>query len=139
VLKFGSAATGPLAALGNPSWPGGDVARSLALMPDGAGYLVLDRLGGVFKYGSAAQGAVGAGSTKYWGVDIARDIGVYAAFGTAYGYYVLDAWGGIAGTVGVPARANPGAVLFKDRWRGLTFYGGKPLLVRNDGTTVLAN
>ena len=30
-------------------------------MPDGAGYVVLDKFGGVDKYGSALQGAVGAG------------------------------------------------------------------------------
>jgi hypothetical protein len=29
--------------------------------------------------------------------------------------------------------------LFRDRWRGITFYGGKPLLLRNDGTTVRTN
>jgi len=139
VLKFGTATTGPMAALGNPAWPGGDVARSIAVMPDGAGYLVLDNRGGVFKYGSATAGAVGTGATPYWGVDIARDIAVYSAFGTAFGYYVLDAWGGVAGTSGVPSRTNPAAVLFKDRWRGMTFFGGKPLLVRNDGTTTVTN
>jgi hypothetical protein len=82
---------------------------------------------------------VGAGSTPYWGVDLGRDLLVLTAFGTAFGYYVVDAWGGVANTSGVPARTNPAASLFRDRWRGIAVYGGKPLLLRNDGTTTLTN
>ena len=63
VLKFGSAATGAMAALGPPAWPGADTARShrgdarrrrlpRARQP---------RRGA--KYGSALLGAVGTGST----------------------------------------------------------------------------
>lgn len=139
VLKFGSAAAGAMAALGNPAWPGADNARSIAVMPDGAGYLVLDRLGGVTKYGSALLGSVGTGSTPYWGTDLGRDVTIVSVFGTAIGYYVLDAWGGVAATSGLPARVNPAATLFRDRWRGIAIYGGKPLLVRNDGSTLLTN
>jgi len=139
ITKWGSAATGALAPLGSPSWPGNDLGRSIAVMPDGAGYLVLDSLGGVNKYGSATQGAVGSGSTPYWGVDLGRDLAVLDVFGAAVGYYVVDAWGGVSNTSGVPARTNPSATLFRDRWRGITFYGGKPLLLRNDGTTVRTN
>jgi hypothetical protein len=139
ILKFGSAAAGAMAALGNPAWPGADNARSIAVMPDGAGYVVLDRLGGVTKYGSALQGAVGTGSTPYWGTDLGRDIVIVSAFNTVYGYYVLDAWGGVAATSGLAARANPAATLFRDRWRGIVIYGGKPMLLRNDGSTQLTN
>ena len=39
-------------ALGHPPWPGADDGRSIAVMPDGAGYVVLDKLGGVNKYGT---------------------------------------------------------------------------------------
>ena len=139
ITKWGSATTGAIAALGSPSWPNNDLGRSLAIMPDGAGYLVLDAYGGVNKYGSATQGAVGSGTTTYWGTDLGRDIFVVSAFGAAFGYYVLDAWGGVLNTAGLPAGTNPSATLFRDRWRGLTIYGGKPLLLRNDGTTVLTN
>ena len=139
IAKFGSAATGAISTLGNPQWIGGDTARAVALMPDGAGYLVLDNLGGISKYGSATQGAVGSGTTPYWGTDLGRDVVVVSVFGTALGYYVVDAWGGIASTAGLPARTNPAATLFRDRWRGVMIYGGKPLLLRNDGTTVLSN
>lgn len=139
ITKWGSATTGAIAALGSPAWPGNDVGRSIAVMPDSAGYLVLDAYGGVNKYGSATQGAVGSGSTPYWGTNLGRDLVLVSAFGTAFGYYVVDAWGGILNTAGVPARSNPSATLFRDRWRAVTIYGGKPLLLRNDGTTVLTN
>ena len=45
---------------------------SVALMPDGHGYLVLDNLGGVSKYGSGARGAIGAGARAVLGVDLGR-------------------------------------------------------------------
>jgi hypothetical protein len=129
VSKWGSAA-GPLAAL---PWPvfDGDVARSIAITPDGLGYVVLDTLGGVWKYGSAADGLIGASSTPAFGMDVARDIVLVGPFG----YYVIDGWGGMWGTQLLPARRNPRAVLFADRWRGVTIIGGQPVGVRNDGTT----
>src|SRR6478752_6927969 len=139
ILKYGSAAAGAIAALGHPAWPGADTARSIAVMPDGAGYVVLDNLGGVSKYGSALLGAVGAGATPYWNVDLGRDITIVSVFGGAGGYYVVDAWGGVAGTSGLAKVSNPAATLFRDRWRGISIYGGRPLLVRNDGTTQLTN
>ncbi len=139
ITKWGSAATGPLAALGSPSWPAFDAARSIAVMPDGLGYLVLDNYGGVSKYGSATTGAVGTGATTYYGADLGRDLTLVTAFGVAFGYYVVDAWGNVSNTAGVAAVTNPSATLFKDRWRGIAIYGGKPLLLRNDGSTQLTN
>jgi hypothetical protein len=139
ITKWGSATAGPLAALGNPSWPGNDLGRAIALMPDGAGYLVLDSLGGVNKYGSATLGPVGTGTTKYWGTDLGRELVVVSLFGAGFGYYVLDAWGGISSTPGLAPRTNPAATIYRDRWRGFMIYGGKPLLLRNDGSTVLSN
>ena len=139
LMKFGSAATGALSALGNPVWIGGDNGRSVSLMPDGQGYVILDNFGGVFKYGSATLGAVGSGATPYWGTDLGRKVVIVSVFGAALGFYVLDAWGGISKTAGLPARTNPAQTIFRDRWRGFAFYGGKPLLLRNDGTTVLSN
>ncbi len=138
ILKFGSAATGAIGGLGQVLW-GDDFGRSIAVMPDGQGYVVLDKLGGVNKFGSALQGPVGTGSTPYWGTDLGRDISIVSAFGGALGYYVLDAWGGVNGTSGLPARTNPAATLFRDRWRAIAIYGGKPLLLRNDGSTQLTN
>jgi len=138
ILKYGSAATGAIGALGQVLW-GDDCGRSIAVMPDGAGYVVLDKFGGVNKFGSALQGSVGSGSTAYWGTDLGRDLTIVSVFGTAAGYYVVDAWGGVVGTPGLPPRTNPAGSLFFDRWRAIAIYGGKPLVLRNDGTTRLTN
>jgi hypothetical protein len=138
ILKFGSAATGAIGALGQVQW-GDDFGRSIAVMPDGAGYLVLDKFGGVNKFGSASQAVIGSASTPYWGVDVARDLTLFSVFGNAFGYYVLDAWGNVSGTSGLAPHTNPASSLFRDRWRGIAIYGGKPLLLRNDGTTQLTS
>jgi len=45
----------------------------------------------------------------------------------------------VTNTSGIPARTNPNASLFADRWRGVAVYGGAPLLLRNDGSTTLTN
>jgi hypothetical protein len=139
ITKWGSAATGPMAALGNVPWPGNDFGRAIQVMPDGAGYLVLDKFGGVNKFGSATQGVIGAGSTPYWGIDLGRDLVLVSAFGMPFGYYVLDGWGGINGAGNIPVVSNPSYTPNADRWRSLAIYGGKPLLLRNDGTTQLTN
>lgn len=138
ILKFGSAATGAIGALGQVQW-GDDFGRSIAVMPDGAGYVVLDKFGGVNKFGSALQGPVGSGSTTYWGTDVGRDLTLVSVFGGALGYYVVDAWGEVVGTSGLAPRTNPSTTPSFDRWRAIAIYGGKPLLLRNDGTTQLTN
>ena len=76
---------------GSPHFPGG-LARSLAVAPDGLGYLVLDGFGGVHKYGSAAKGALGRRNAGYFGFDIARDIKLTP---NGRGYSVLDGYGAI--------------------------------------------
>ena len=60
---------------GSPSF-NFDIARDIAMMPDGAGYIVLDGYGGLHKYGSARQGAMrNLPSPGYWpGWDIARSL-----------------------------------------------------------------
>ena len=107
-------------------------------MPDGEGYLVLDAAGGVHKYGSALTGVVGSATTPYFGIDVARDIVLFAAFGQAFGYYVLDGWGGVWNGGLLPPRRNPRGQLFADRWRAITIVGGQPFLLKNDGATVTA-
>jgi hypothetical protein len=135
ISKWGSAATGPLAALGNPTFAGDD-ARGIALTLDGAGYLVLDRFGVVSKFGTATEGLIGAATTPSWDLDVARDLVVMGGWNATWGYYVVDGWGGIWASQQLPARRNPRAALFADRWRGLAIVGGQPFAVRNDGTTV---
>lgn len=88
---------------GSPRF-GWDIARALAVMPDGAGYVVLDGFGGVHRFGSARN--LPTGSTGYWrGWDIARSIAIAP---DGRGYAVLDGFGGVrsvgsvAGLRGLP-------------------------------------
>ncbi|MBV8949793.1 MAG: cellulase family glycosylhydrolase [Actinobacteria bacterium] len=92
---------------GAPSFPPG-LAKDLAVMPDGAGYVVLDAWGGVHKFGSAVSLPVPA---TYWpGWDIARHVVITA---DGRGIAVLDGWGGVhwAGTAA-------GTNLQAGWWRG---------------------
>jgi hypothetical protein len=140
VLKFGSATTGTMATLEHPVRPGSDDFRSIAVMPDGAGFVVLDKTGAIDKVGSALQGTVGAGSTPVFGGDIARDVRIVDYYGYPLGYDVLDGWGGVTGTSGLPARTNPAITMFVDRWRAMALApGGRPVVVKNDGSTQLTN
>ena len=74
---------------GSPQFPG-DYARDIEAMPDGNGYVILDALGGVHRYGSALFTLSGVGG-PYFGFDIARSITV-APDGKGFG--VLDGFGG---------------------------------------------
>jgi uncharacterized protein YkwD len=77
----------PLNLGGFTYWHGWDIARSVAVNPDGSGGYTLDGFGGVHPFGSAAPVTVSA----YWpGWDIARGIATCSGGG-----YVLDGWGGI--------------------------------------------
>lgn len=67
-----------------------DIARGMAVMPDGKGYAILDGFGGVHLFGTAARLPR---STTYWpGWDIARAIAITP---TGNGYVILDGFGGI--------------------------------------------
>jgi Glycosyl hydrolases family 43 len=92
VMAFGGA---PF--LGAPRF-GWDIARSIAVMPDGEGYVVLDGWGGLHLYGSAT--GLPVNPYVYWrGWDIARSIAVMP---DGQGYVLLDGYGGIhtSGTAG---------------------------------------
>ena len=135
IYKAGTAATGALAALGAPSFGNGE-ARAIAVMPDGLGYVVLDSWGHVWKYGSAATGWVGDAATPLWPfTDTARDIVISSWLGTGFGYYVLDSWGHVWNGGLVNPVDNPQMVP-ADRFRAVTYRNGKPLVLRNDGSTV---
>lgn len=69
-----------------------DIARSMAVMPDGMGYVVLDGYGGVHKYGTAATKLAGLGNPAWPGWDIARSIAISP---DGKGYAVLDCFGGV--------------------------------------------
>ncbi len=98
-----SAAT-PAAPAGLPYWPNWDIARGVAVAPDGMTGVVLDGFGGVHGFGldghAAAPSPRGA---PYWsGWDVARGI----ALRSATSGYVLDGFGGVHPFGGAPA-VNP--------------------------------
>jgi hypothetical protein len=75
-------------------WPGSDIARDFAFMPDGSGGLVLDGYGGLHPFavngGTAPMQVVG---NSYWpGWDIAKKVVIFA---DGSGGYVLDGYGGL--------------------------------------------
>jgi Uncharacterized protein with SCP/PR1 domains len=76
-------------AYGSPHFPG-DYARDIAAMPDGNGYVILDALGGVHRFGSALFTLANVGG-PWFGFDIARSIAVTS---DGKGFAVLDGWGG---------------------------------------------
>lgn len=90
---------------GSPSF-GFDIARDIATMPDGQGYVVLDGFGGVHLYGSAANSPLRNARAPYFGFDVARSI---TLTGDGAGYFILDGWGGIhtGGTAQRPAGRYP--------------------------------
>ena len=82
-------------------WPGWNIARSVALFPDGTGGYVLDGWGGLHHVGNANPVTPSA----YWpGWDIARQV-VLAPWATkaAPAGWTLDGWGGIHQFGGAPA------------------------------------
>ncbi len=74
---------------GSPRFSG-PLARDIAAMPDGNGYVILDGLGGVHRYGSALFTLANVGG-PWFGFDIARSI---AVTGDGRGFAVLDGFGG---------------------------------------------
>ncbi|MDQ1403725.1 MAG: polysaccharide biosynthesis protein PslG [Actinomycetota bacterium] len=74
-------------------WKGWDIARGMAMLPDGSGGLVLDGWGGLHPFTTGTAAAPAPTHTAYWkGWDIARSI---ALLPDGTGGYVLDGWGGL--------------------------------------------
>ena len=112
---------------GGPYWSGWDIARGVAILPNGTGGYVLDGWGGLHPFsigGNPAPPAATGG--PYWpGWDIARDV-VILPNGT--GGFVLDGYGGLH-PFGIgnqaraaPARSGPGWAGW-DIARGVTVTG----------------
>ena len=99
---------------GSPRFPS-DFARSLAVAPDGAGYVVLDAWGGLHKFGSARTGALAKLRGPYWpGQDRARAVVVTPS---GRGQAVLEASGAVHAAGDAPpgrAAAWPGRDLARD-------------------------
>ena len=92
-----------------------DLARDLAVTPDGAGYVVLDAWGGLHRFGSARTGSLARLSGPYWpGQDRARALVLTP---TGRGYAVLEASGAVASYGDAPtgrAAMWPGLDLARD-------------------------
>ncbi len=90
---------------GSPSFSF-DIARDIAVMPDGQGYAVLDGWGGVHLFGSAFYKLANL-PIAYWpGWDIANSIAISPS---GRGFAVLDGWGTVhAGATRLPSRPRTG-------------------------------
>lgn len=91
---------------------GRDIARGIAAMPDGKGYMVLDGHGGVHKFGSAASGATANLANPYFGWDIARGLAISP---TGKGFGVLDGFGGFH-SVGDAPQPGTGRLPYWRNW-----------------------
>ncbi len=94
VLDGYGALHGPAAVRSSDAWPGWNIARSSALLPDGTGGYVLDGWGGVhpFAIGTHPMPPSATLSAGWDQWDIARAVAVLP---TGAGGYVLDGWGGV--------------------------------------------
>ena len=84
---------------GSPYWPGWDIARALAVLPDGTGGWTLDGYGGIHNWGNAPPIAASTYSTDpnarspaYFHWDIARDMVILPDHQSGY---LLDGYGGL--------------------------------------------
>jgi hypothetical protein len=110
---------------GAPYWPGWDIARGIALMPDGTGGVVVDGFGGLHPFGVGGQPAPTVSGGPYWpGWDIVRGIAIRP---DALGGYVLDGYGGMH-----PFRINgsPLPAIFSGGpyWRGVDIARGASIV-----------
>ena len=102
-------------------WDGWDIARAVAVAPNGHSGYVLDGYGGIHPFG----GAPNAGGTAYWpGWDIARAITLRS---DGHSGYVMDGYGGIHPFGGAPSNAGAGAAY----WPGWDI--ARAFALRTDG------
>ncbi|MCU1463603.1 MAG: N-acetylmuramoyl-L-alanine amidase [Acidimicrobiales bacterium] len=93
------------------------LAKSIAVMPDGLGYVVLDGWGGLHLFGSARVALAGM-TGGYWpGWDIARSLAITPS---GHGLAVLDGFGGVHRAGDAPGLAS-NYQLGTDIFRGLAF------------------
>jgi hypothetical protein len=117
-----------------PYWPGWNIARGVALMPDGSGGYVLDAFGGLHPFAIGSSSAPPATRDgPYWaGWDVAKGLAI-APDGT--GGYIIDAWGGLhqfaIGNGTAPPHPTDAAY-----WQGWSVARGVAVLPSGSGYTV---
>jgi len=116
---------------GGPYWPGWDIARGVALLPDHTGGYVLDGFGGLhpFAIGNAPMPPTAHGGPYWSGQDLARAVTIRPD-GT--GGYVLDAAGGLH-PFGLGAPGLPPTASSAPHWPGQDVARG--IALRPDGVT----
>jgi len=106
-------------------WANWDIARAVAIRPDGSGGWTLDGYGGIHAFGSAAA----VRTPGYWGGwDIARAFVVTsrdtAGLPDGRQGYLLDGFGGVRPWGGAPALPGAPYTAGQDVWRGLEIHYG---------------
>lgn len=120
---------------GGPHWPGWDIARGVALLPDGTGGYVLDGWGGMHGFSIGANPAPPTPiGVPYWrNRDIARGVALLAD-GTAG--YVLDGFGGLH-PFSLGDRPAPPPVVGGPTWPGWNIARGVAITADSHGGYVV--
>jgi hypothetical protein len=114
---------------GAPYWRAWDIARDVALLPDGTGGVVLDGWGGLHSFAVGSHTAPTTHISAYWsGQDVATGV---AMLPDGSGGYVLDAFGGLH-PFSVGAHSLPPLPVYASRWAGWRIATGVTMLA--DGT-----
>jgi hypothetical protein len=111
---------------GAPAWPGWDIARGVAMLPDHTGGYVLDGYGGLhpFSVGTAAPPPAASGYAYWPGWDIARGVTLLP---DGSGGYVVDGYGGLH-PFRIGRGARPPGATTAPYWAGRDIARGVALL-----------
>lgn len=101
-------------------WPGWDIARGIAVRPDGQSGYVVDGWGAVFPFGVNPDAVPAPNATGYFhGRDVARGIVLDPADATGSRGYVVDHHGGLHPFGGAPGVFGTGWFPDRDHIRGV--------------------
>jgi hypothetical protein len=119
-VGFGTASSGRTPT-GAPYWNGWDIARGVALLPNGTGGVIVDGFGGLHGFGvNGAPAPVPSGGPYWPGWDIARSVDI-ARDGT--GGWVVDAFGGVH-AFRLGANPKPSEQVHGPYWHGIDYVRG---------------
>jgi uncharacterized delta-60 repeat protein len=130
-FKFGDGVVTDLVVKGVAVWANKDMARGIAVVPEGTGGYVVDKYGVLhaFKIGSGPKPALPTDTPSWPGQDVARGI---VLLPNGVGGYVLDEWGGLHEFGGAP-KAKAGV----PAWPGMDAARGVALASDGSGGWVL--
>lgn len=130
-FRFGDGVVTDLVVKGNAVWANKDMARGIAVVPEGTGGYVVDKYGilHALKIGSGPEPALPTDTPSWPGQDIARGT---ALLPNGVGGYVLDEWSGLHEFGGAP-KAEAGV----PSWPGMDAARGVALASDGSGGWVL--